>query len=530
MTISDHTDADASDDIGPDTADIAVEADRLGVARRHLGRDTLIGGVAAAVALGAQELAAGVTRTLPSLMSGAATWIIDAAPAGMAEWAIRTLEKHTRSVLIVGVATVLVVTAMFTAELPRWIRRTLFVVVGVLGALATAHGETETFWPSLANGLLAAAVGIGTDTWFRRPRTARYDGSRRAFLGTVGMLGAVAVAAAVGGRQLLERARKSLGRRDEVVLPEAVSTVAPVTPAQDFVIEGLEPIITPTERHFRVDIDALNPPEIDLTNWTLTIGGMVDREVTLTYADLLDMDHVEKYATLACVSNKVGGRLVGNSVWLGVPLPEILELAGVDPRAEQVAAHAVDGFSTGFPLAAAYDRDTLLAIGHNGEPLTYEHGFPARLIVPGYYGFVSAAKWIQRIELTTWDDHDSYWVQMGWAKHAPVETQSRIDAPRDGLSFAAGPRMVAGVAWAPFLQISKVEVKIDDTDWVEAELSEPLSRHAWRQWRIPWVAVPGQHTISVRATDGNGVTQTSELRPAVPSGATGYHTITVQVE
>jgi hypothetical protein len=172
----------------------------------------------------------------------------------------------------------------------------------------------------------------------------------------------------------------------------------------------------------------------------------------------------------------------------------------------------------------------LLAIGMNGEPLPYTNGFPARLVVPGYFGFVSAAKWVEHIDVTTWDDHDSYWVRLGWAKHAPVETQSRIDAPRDRMSFPAGQRMIAGVAWAPFLGISRVEVRVDDGPWIDAELSEPLGAATWVQWRTPWDASPGEHTISVRATDGDGVTQTATERRPVPSGATGHHTIQVRAE
>jgi hypothetical protein len=233
---------------------------------------------------------------------------------------------------------------------------------------------------------------------------------------------------------------------------------------------------------------------------------------------------------LACVSNKVGGRLVGNARWLGVPMSRLLEMVGADPRAEQVAAFGADGFSTGFPLAAVYDRESMLAIGMNGEPLPYKNGFPARLVIPGYYGFVSAAKWVERIELTTWDDHDAYWVRLGWDKHAPIETQSRIDSPRTGVTFAAGERMIAGVAWAPFLGITKVEVSIDDGPWIGAELSEPLGKATWRQWRTPWDATPGDHTIRVRATDGTGATQTDVERRPVPSGATGHHTVTVTAE
>lgn len=503
---------------------------------------------AVAAALGAQELAAGLFGWLPSLMEGAAAWVIDVAPGSVVEWAIHTLENWTKRTLIIGIATVLLTGGVATSWMSARARRGVFAFGGVAGALATASGPAG-FVASTANAVLAVAVAVAVDGWLRRPALAAppagpvagssndstapigaASGSRRAFLVSIGAVTTLAVAAALGGRRLIERSLRKLARRDEVVLPSPVQRVAPVTARQEFDIEGLDPVVTPNERFFTVDINALSPPEIDLTEWTLTVTGMVERELTLEYADLLDMNLVEKYATLSCVSNKVGGRLVGNAVWLGVPFSEILERAGADPAAEQVAATGADGFSTGFPLAAVYDRDTILAIGMNGEPLPYRHGFPARLVVPGYYGFVSAAKWVERIELTTWDDHDSYWVKLGWAKHAPVVTQSRIDAPRDRMSFAAGPRMIAGIAWAPFLGISRVEVRIDGGPWLDAELSEPLGSATWLQWRLPWDASPGDHTISVRATDGNGITQTATERSPIPSGATGHHTIQVRAE
>jgi DMSO/TMAO reductase YedYZ molybdopterin-dependent catalytic subunit len=503
----------------------------------RLSRNGMIGGVTVAAALGLQEFVAGLSGVLPSLMGGSATWVIDVAPAGLVEWAISNLENWTKRVLVIGIAAVLVLAGILTSALGRTARWSVIGVVALLGSLATAAGD-PTLLASLTSGAIAASVAFGTDTFLRRsaarvttdPALSSAGGSRRAFLLTVGAVAGLAVLAAAGGRTLFERARRGLARRDDVVLPDVIETVDPVTAVHEFDVEGLEPVVTPNERFFKVDIAPLNPPVIDLTDWTLTLTGMVDREVVLTYDDLLAMDQVEKYVTLSCVSNKVGGRLVGNAVWQGIPLRHILELAGVDPRTEQVAARGADGFSVGFPLASVYDRDTLLAIGMNGEPLPYAHGFPARLVVPGHYGFVSAAKWVEKIEMTTWDGHDAYWVRIGWAKYAEVETQSRIDAPRDRTTFAAGPRQVAGVAWAPHRGISRVEVRIDDGPWTDAEVSEPLSSAAWVQWQIPWDAPVGEHTISVRATDGTGTTQTAQERPPVPNGATGRHTVRVSAE
>jgi DMSO/TMAO reductase YedYZ molybdopterin-dependent catalytic subunit len=285
-------------------------------------------------------------------------------------------------------------------------------------------------------------------------------------------------------------------------------------------------VITPNESFYRIDA-ALSVPRVDLPEWSLTIKGMVDRPYAISYADILDMRMVERYVTLSCVSNPVGGILVGNAKWLGVPLTEILDRAGVQPDAEQIVGRSVDDFTVGFPVEAAYDgRDALLAVGMNDEPLPFEHGFPARLVVAGLYGYVSATKWISEIELTRWDDFDAYWVPRGWSKEAPVKTQSRIDTPPSGAQVPVGTRKVAGVAWAPDRGIAKVEVQLGgDAEWVEADLSESLSDSSWRQWSIDWDAATGPYVIRVRATDGEGNLQTDEVVPPAPNGATGWHTI-----
>jgi hypothetical protein len=230
------------------------------------------------------------------------------------------------------------------------------------------------------------------------------------------------------------------------------------------------------------------------------------------------------------VSNEVGGRLVGNARWSGVPLTDLLDLARPHAEASQIVGRSVDGWTAGFPTELATDgRPSMVAVAMNGEPLPVKHGFPARLIVPGLYGYVSATKWLAEVELTTWDAVEGYWIPRGWAREGPIKTQSRIDVPRRGTSVTAGPTPVAGVAWAPARGIDKVEVRVDDGPWQPARLSGALSANTWVQWLLTWDATPGRHRLEVRATDGTGETQTADVAPPAPSGATGYDTISVEV-
>jgi DMSO/TMAO reductase YedYZ molybdopterin-dependent catalytic subunit len=241
---------------------------------------------------------------------------------------------------------------------------------------------------------------------------------------------------------------------------------------------------------------------------------------------------VEEDITLACVSNEVGGTLVGNARWLGTPLLPLLERAGIDVRADQIVARAVDGFTVGFPVASVRDgRAALLAVGMNGEPLPIRHGFPARLVVAGLYGYVSATKWLAEIELTRFDAFDPYWIQRGWAVEAPVKTQARIDTPRGQQNVAGAAIAVAGVAWAQTRGIDRVEVRVDDGKWHECELADAVGMNTWRQWVHRWTdATPGRHQLTVRATDGTGTTQPEARAEPFPDGATGWHTITVTVD
>jgi DMSO/TMAO reductase YedYZ molybdopterin-dependent catalytic subunit len=298
----------------------------------------------------------------------------------------------------------------------------------------------------------------------------------------------------------------------------AGATLSPVTP-----------FITAAGDFYRIDT-ALSFPRIGLSSYKVEIGGMVDNPLTLTYDDLLARPQVERVVTLCCVSNEVGGDLISNAVFQGVLLAPLLKEAGVQAGAEQVYSESLDGWTCGFPVEVALDgRDAMIAIGMNGEALPLEHGFPARLVVPGLYGYVSATKWLSKIELTTWDAEEGYWVPRGWARDAPIKTQSRIDVPRDGKSVAAGATKIAGIAWAQHRGVAKVEVQIDDGPWQEAQLGSDVTNDAWRQWVLDWDATPGTYTISVRATDKDGDTQTADHAPPDPDGATGYHTRTVEI-
>jgi DMSO/TMAO reductase YedYZ molybdopterin-dependent catalytic subunit len=292
-------------------------------------------------------------------------------------------------------------------------------------------------------------------------------------------------------------------------------------------VPGVAPFVTPTEDFYRIDT-ALVVPQVRSEDWTLQITGRVDRPVTITYEQLLARPMIERIVTIACVSNEVGGDLIGTARWLGCRLDDLLAEAGIQSGADQIVGVSVDGFTAGFPTALLDGRDAMVVVGMNGEPLTAKHGFPARLVVPGVYGYVSATKWLSEIRLTRFDEFEGYWIPRGWAVEAPILTQSRIDVPRAGARLTAGePTPIAGVAWAVLREVTRVEVQVDDGPWGEAELGEAYERTTWRQWVLPWTPTAGEHTIRVRATDSDGVTQTSEVTDVAPDGARGWHTVSV---
>ncbi|MFJ6985752.1 MULTISPECIES: molybdopterin-dependent oxidoreductase [unclassified Streptomyces] len=356
------------------------------------------------------------------------------------------------------------------------------------------------------------------------------------------VIAALAVSAASAGAGALGRAlngargEDAVASRRAVVLPAPGSPAAAVPAGTALRVPGISPFTTPNDRFYRVDT-ALVVPKVDATRWRLRLHGRgVARPVTLSFEDLLRRELVERDITLTCVSNEVGGPYVGNARWLGVRLADLLAECGVRPPSEggpadQLVARSVDGMTIGSPVEDVMDgRDALLAVGMNGEPLPFAHGFPVRMVVPGLYGYVSACKWIKDIELTTFDSYDAYWVKRTWARRAPIKTQSRIDTPKPFARPKAGAVMVAGVAWAQHRGIDKVEVRVDDGPWQAARLAAEDSRDTWRQWSFAWQAERGGHTLTVRATDRTGEVQTEQRTRTVPDGASGRHSVVVTVD
>lgn len=501
-------------------------------------RDSLAGALSAGVALGISELIAGLITNAPSLVEGLGNWVIDNVPTPVKEWAIAVFGTNDKLVLLISITAVTIAIGAVVGLASRkrfWIAVTVFTGFGVVAVLAAIVDPQVSLPDAAIPAALAVVIGLATlRMLYNIDESADEQGSdssKRTFLIGAGAVIGVAALAGTFGRILIESAKRAVAGRDEVMLPSAAESLPPVSGAANFEVEGLEQILVPNGDFYRIDT-ALSVPRVDLQEWTLSITGMVDQPYTIDFADLLDMRMVERDVTLSCVSNQVGGGLVGNARWLGVPLTEILDRAGVQSGAGQIVGRSVDEFTVGFPVEAAYDgREALVAVGMNGEPLPFEHGFPARLVVAGLYGYVSATKWLSEIELTTWDGFDAYWVPRGWAKEGPIKTQSRIDTPSGDNSIAVGDHVVAGVAWAPTRRIQRVEAQLgEDADWVEAELSEPLSDNAWVQWRLDWSAPePGRYQLRCRATDGDGNTQTSDMSPPAPDGATGWHTRVVTV-
>ncbi|WP_067464051.1 molybdopterin-dependent oxidoreductase [Nocardia amamiensis] len=360
-------------------------------------------------------------------------------------------------------------------------------------------------------------------------RTEERRPERRQVLQGLLVAGGLAVVTGVGGRLLGLRRRDVSGERAAVQLPEPTAPAAPVPPGADLRIPGLTPYVTSNDDFYRIDT-ALIVPQVSKDDWSLRIHGMVDREIRLSWADLAHRPVEERMITLACVSNPVGGDLIGNARWLGYRLDQLLAEAGPHPDADMVLSHSTDGWNAGTPLTVLTDgRDALLAVGMNGEPLPVQHGYPARLVVPGLYGYVSATKWVTELEVTRFDRATAYWTRRGWSALGPIKTGTRIDTPRGRKRLAPGRIPIAGVAWAQHRGIRAVEVQIDDGPWQQARLSDEQSIDTWRQWVLDWDATTGPHTIRARTTDGTDETQTAERRDVIPDGATGYPAVTVQV-
>lgn len=534
----------------------------------------LAGVAATALALGVGELVAAATGGPSAPLVAVGGVAVDAAPTPVKEFAVTLFYTYDKLALQAGIVLVLAVFAAFIGALAM--RRLAYglagvAVFGMIGVLASATRASATWaypLPTVVGALAAAGLLVllrrtlprraavsapdlgdtGPDTnvvaqeaptpveGARSPSSdagmSVMDGAgqppgRRRFLAlAVGAIGAAAVAVP-GGRRLW--AQRVAAARAAVVLPSPSSPAPPLPAKVSAGVPGAESFVTRNADFYRIDT-ALTVPQMEPKDWRLRVHGRVKRPLTLTYEQLLARPMVERYITLACVSNEVGGELVGNARWLGVPIKDLLDEVEPDGGADQVVSRSVDGYTAGTPTAALRDgRDALLAVGMNGEPLPVEHGFPVRMVVPGLYGYVSATKWLTELELSRFSDFSAYWVRRDYAALAPVKTQSRIDTPAAGRRLEQGLVMVAGVAWAQHRGVSAVEVRVDDGPWQQAQLAAVPSVDTWRQWSWPWQATPGKHRLQVRATDNTGQVQTGRVHKPLPDGATGRHTIELTV-
>ena len=558
---------------------------------RHLAAGAVAGLLAGAAGVAASEAVSALLAGVTSPLLAVANRAVDAAPRPVKEWAIATFGTADKPVLIGGVVGTVVVLALVAGAVGVRRPRLAAAAFAALTAVATAAALTDrsaTAGPFarllpalvlLSVGLVALtvllravrtprqepapvaatpgpppdrpeepdvlespAIQLRTRTAGGKPRLlvaellpatvpgddlpAAFD--RRAFLTAAAAVGAVAAAGGVVGRQLGGSA--AAAARADVVVPPPTVTAPRVPRGARLDVPGITPYLTPNRDFYRVDT-ALRVPDVPIDGWTLRVHGMVDRELELSFGDLLSRRLVEERITLTCVSNEVGGEYVGNATWIGVPMRDLLREAGVQEGADAVKSTSADDFTVGTPLPVLQDarRNALVAVAMNGEPLPLEHGFPARMVTPGLYGYVSATKWLVDLEVTRFADFQAYWTTRGYAARAPIKTSSRIDVPRSFARVKAGRTPIAGVAWSQDRGIERVEVRIDGGPWLEADLADEDNVNTWRQWVYRWDAPPGLHKIEVRATDRTGSTQTAERAPIAPDGSTGWHNVDVTV-
>jgi DMSO/TMAO reductase YedYZ molybdopterin-dependent catalytic subunit len=539
-------------------------------------RGALAGLLSGAVGVCVGFLVAGLTGPVGSPVVAVAELSIDLSPPAVKNFAIKEFGSHDKLVLQIGV---LIVLAIFAAVIGSLAQRQLaygmagigvFAVIGLIAAGTRPTSGPQDLLPTLVGSAAAAVAmyvlidraGPAPGTQRPEPKPAAKEGGkatpaqgtpkppprpaaqgsanrprpalkvteppRRQFMKASATTAGLAGAAYLGGRLLGERSSVTLAEKS-LRLPKPAVTVPPLPAGVDFGIPGLSSFITPNSSFYRVDT-AIVLPQIPPSSWQLRIHGMVSRELTLTFEDLIKRPLIEDYITLTCVSNPVAGPYISNAKWLGASLRSLLREVGIKAGADQLFLTSFDGFTCGTPVATAMDgRDAMLAVAMNGQPLPVAHGFPVRCVVPGLYGYVSACKWITDIEVTTYRANVAYWAQRGWFAQAPIKTESRIDVPTGQNPLKAGPTTIAGVAWAQHKGIDAVEVRVDKGPWQHATLAAVPGIDTWRQWMLDWNAPAGNHIIEARATDATGYTQTAVQEPPEPNGATGYPIIQVQV-
>jgi DMSO/TMAO reductase YedYZ molybdopterin-dependent catalytic subunit len=511
------------------------------MAQTTTGLRMAAGVAAAAVALGVVQLAAAFSAPAADARTAVGTAVINLTPGGVKEWAILTFGTADKLFLSVSV---IVVTGALAAVAAIWERSR--IPVGTLAFLAAAVAGSAAVLArpgarpaDIIPTLLGAACGIAVLRLLTSGRivegrataateAAGVDPGRRLSLATLGFVG-LGLLAGVGGAVISRRLHSVSGDRDSFALPSAPPP-SPIPADATPTGVQLPSFITPNADFYRIDT-ALSVPQLSRADFRLRIHGMVDREITYTFDDLKRFEPIQKVVTLTCVSNPVGGNLISNATWTGYRVRDLLRDSGIHPDADMVLSTSVDGFTAGTPVEALTDaREAMLAIGMNGAPLPVEHGYPARLVVPGLYGYVSATKWVVDLELTRFDKVQAYWSKLGWSERGPIKTESRIDVPRDGQKVGTGPVTFGGVAWAQNRGVKAVEVRIDDGPWQPAQLGAAYSNDTWRLWSFPWTATQsGVHTITVRATDNTGAVQTEDHAPPAPDGATGWHSVSFEV-
>ena len=511
----------------------------------------MAGVAAGALTLAVGDLVAQLTVPAASPLIAVGETFIDLTPGWLKDFAIARFGTNDKLVLLLTMGAVVAALAAAAGLAVRRRPRVAVLLVAALGAVAASAAVARPGAEALAAlpSLVGTAAGLAALLLYgaavRRtvavdratgPETTAMSATsvtpatvdRRRVLATVGGTAGLAVLAGGAGRAVPAIAGRGLGP-ETVRLPAAAQAAAALPAGVEVGVPGVTPFVTDARNFYRIDT-ALSVPQLDASAWRLRLHGLVEREVELSFRDLLDLPLVERTVTLTCVSNEVGGTLAGTANWLGVPVRTLLERAGVRPEADMVLSRSSDGFTASTPVAALTDgRDALLAVGMNGAPLPYEHGFPVRMVVPGLYGYVSATKWLVDLEVTRFDRAQAYWTRRGWADRAPIRTFSRIDVPRPFARVPAGRVAVGGVAWAQQRGIEAVEVRVDGGPWSPAKLGAVPGVDTWRQWMWAWDATPGLHRLEVRATDATGEPQTATRRPPKPDGATGWHSVTVTV-
>lgn len=508
--------------------------------RSPRGVAALAGLAAGAVTIGLAELLAGIlvraTDVLgtPSPLLAVGEAFVDLTPAWLKDFAIATFGTADKMALFVGMGLVLIALCAGIGILAR--RRTApavvaFAAVGVLAIVAVftrpGAGGTDVL-PTVAGVLVGALVLVRltrATTAAAATETAG-DPSRRSVLVGGSSLTVLGVLGILAGRVISGAGEVVRMAREVFVVPRVQNPVS-VPEAADQGVAGQTAYRTPNDNFYRIDT-ALSVPQVDPASWRLRVHGLVEQEIEIDMDELLAQPLVEALVTLTCVSNTVGGDLAGNAVWTGWPVRELLARARPLPEADMVLSTSIDGWTAGTPLEVLTDdRNSLLAVGMNGEPLPAQHGFPVRMVVPGLYGYVSATKWVVDLKVTRFADDEGYWTPRGWAERGPIKTASRIDVPSGEVD--AGPGVIAGVAWAQDRGITAVEVRVDDGEWQTATLADEPSVDSWRMWKLEWEPEPGQHTLTVRATDGAGEVQTEEVASPAPDGASGWHSVDVDV-